>query len=114
MQEPTLVNQCFQPRLEGEPDLVAMAREALVNAGIGEAIAIFDNDPNVVFAADKNLNLQRYKLNTWLNTQYMATRRNVSEQRMMILDGAMSAAWMETFIGYHIPQMKALGLPVAY
>jgi hypothetical protein len=32
----------------------------------------------------------------------------------MILDNANPEEWMNTFVNYHIPQMKLLGLPVAY
>ena len=114
MQIPALVNQFFHPRQSNEPDLIALARQALVTAGIQDRIALFDNDANIMFAADKNSNVQRFKLNTWIDTQYIASRREVSEQRTMILDNASPEEWMNTFVNYHNPQMKLLGLPVAY
>lgn len=113
MTQDALVNKFFQPRMEGEVDLITAARQALINAGIQDLTA-FDNDSNIIFAADKNSNVQRFKLNTWIDTQYVSTRRNISEQRTMILDNADPNSWMTMFVNYHIPQMKSLGLPVVY
>lgn len=114
MQNNEQLNQLFQPRMEGETDLISEARKALVEAGIGEGIAAFDNDPNIIFAAPHNSNVQRFKLNTWLDTQYQATGLEVSNQRSMLLDNGTPQNWLEIFVKFHIPSMKALGLPMIY
>ena len=69
---------------------------------------------HVIYAADKNPNVQRFKLNTWLDTQYLSTRRQVAAERSLIVDHATPEAWLENFKKYHIPFMKALGLPQSY
>lgn len=111
---PELVEKYFQPRANGEMDLVAAARQALIQAGMAESVPVFDADPNVIFATNKNSNVQRFKLNTWIDTQYLSTRRSVGTERSMILDNGSCENWMDIFIKYHIPMFKQLGLPQSY
>lgn len=111
---PDAVEAYFYPRADGEIDLIQEARKALVAAGIGQAIAIFDNDPNIQFAAGMNSNVQRFKLNTFLDTQYMSLHTDVTQERSMLLDSGSPQNWLTMFVDYHIPSMKALGLPRAY
>lgn len=114
MQNNEPMNQLFQPRMEGEMDLISEVRKALIEAGIGAGITAFDNDPNIIFAKPHNSNVQRFKLNTWLDTQYQATGLEVSDQRSMLLDNGTPQNWLEVFVKFHIPSMKALGLPMIY
>lgn len=109
-----LVETFVYPRAPGEIDLISEARQALLNAGIGLGISIFDNDPNILMAKDMNSNVQRFKLNTFLDTQYMSLRTDVSQERSMLLDSGNCSNWLKMFIDFHIPSMKALGLPRSY
>lgn len=110
-QDPPLVNQYLHPRQEGELDLVQEARAALLQAGVSSAA--FDADPNVQFAATMNTNVQRFKLNMWLDIQYLSTRKDVSSHRSMLMEHGKGTDWLDMFKNYHIPAMKSLGLPVA-
>lgn len=114
VQNSKLVDSYLYARPPGDIDLVSAARVALVNAGIGEGIAIFDNDPNILFAKDQNSNVQRFKLNTFLDTQYMSLRMDVSQERSMLLDGGSMQSWIDLFNTFHIPALRAYGLPRAY
>lgn len=109
-----LVDRYMYPPSSGEINLVAEARRLLVEAGIGAGIAIFDQDPNVCFAANTNSNVQRFKLNTFLDTQYMSLHTDVTQERSMLLDSGSPQNWLQMFKDYHIPALKAMGLPRAY
>ena len=114
-QPEALIQKFFSPRPAGELDLVAAARQALVEAGIAEqGIAAFDSDPNIIFAVNKNGNVQRFKLNTWLDTQYLSSQMEVSNQRSMLMETGPLENWIEIFKKFHIPSMKTLNLPRAY
>lgn len=111
---PPGVQQYFRNRVEGEIDLVQSVRQALINAGIGGEIQVFDTDANICVARNMNSSVQLYKLNTFLDTQYMSLKRDVSSERSMLLSDATPENWLQIFIDYHIPFMKAMGLPKAY
>lgn len=113
-QTPAAVQQFFRERVAGELDLIQAARQALVDAGFGDSIQVFDNDFNISVARNMNSSVQRYKLNTFLDTQYMSLRTDVSQERSMLLPDATPENWLQIFKDYHIPFMKAVGLPKAY
>lgn len=112
---PDAVEQLFVARAQGELDMVEAVRKILEEEGFGEEkIALFLNDPNISFASNKNSNVQRFKLNTWLDIQYLATNRQVSMERSMIMDHGSPSVWVDTFKRYHVKFMKQLGLPTSY
>lgn len=114
MLEDAMVTKFLYAPTPGEINLIEKAREALVTAGIGAGISIFDNDQNIIIAKNQNINVQRFKLNTFLDTQYMSLNTDVSQERSMLLVGGDPMNWLKLFCDYHIPTMKKLGLPKAY
>lgn len=109
------VEKIFVTRAPGEPDMVAEVEKILREEGISEEkIAIYLADPNISFASNKNSNVQRFKLNTWLDVQYLSTNRQVSMERSMIMDHGAPSMWLETFRKFHVPFMKKLNLPSGY
>ena len=109
-----LVEKYVYPRVHGEINLISEARRLMLEHGVGKSIVIFDNDPNIIFASDMNSGVQRFKLNTFLDTQYMSLRIDTSQERSMLLDSGSSSDWLKIFTDFHIPAMKSLGLPRSY
>ena len=109
-----LVAKVMMAREPGQIDMVEGVKNLLIEGGLGDKVEVFLKDDNVIYAADKNPNVQRFKLNTWLDTQYLSTRRQVAAERSLIVDHAAPEDWLENFKKYHIPFMKALGLPQSY
>lgn len=113
--EPPLVKKYMQNIQPGETNLVEGARDVLIKHGLENKIEHFDNDPNIVFAKDMNPNVQRFKLNTWMDTQYRScANQNTEFERSMIQENAKPKDWLESFDNYHVPAMKKLGLPQSY
>lgn len=109
-----LVSTHVYDRVQNEVDLIQLARGALIDAGFAPLISIFDNDKNILMALNMNSKVQRFKLNTFLDTQYMTLKRDLTTERSMLLDSGDMSDWLKIFKEFHIPNMKKFGLPVDY
>lgn len=104
-----------QPLPHGEVELTTTVGLMLTNHGFTEdQIRLYMCDPNIQFAKGRNNNVQRYKLNVYLNTQYLMVAADTQNERSMLLDSGNVANWIDLFGAVHIPAMKAYGLPRPY
>lgn len=101
---------------EGDYNLIAAARECLVKHSNNNPVllAAFDSDPNVVQALELTTNIQLYKLNLFLNSQYSQLSGDISTHRGFIIQDYNLETWLKMFDTYHAPTMVRLGLPRVY
>lgn len=110
-----LLQMVDQPLQPGEKELVLCVGNLMIaNEFPTEKICLFIEDPNILFATGKNNNVQRYKINVYLNTQYLMVAADTQNERSLLLDAGSFDNWLEIFQSVHIPAMKAYGLPRAY
>lgn len=110
-----LLNMVDQPLQPGEMELINSVGLLMVQNGFTEQqVLLFKSDPNIQFAQGKNNNVQRYKINVYLNTQYLMVAADTQNERSLLLDSGNFANWTELFQTVHMPAMKAYGLPRAY
>ena len=98
-------------------NLVAQAREILLAALMPvdqNRIVYFDTDPNVQTAAVLTTEIQRYKLNLFLNSQYSMLAGDISVHRGYCLTSGPIDQWIKMFQTYHAPTLVRLGLPAGY
>ncbi len=109
------VQMVDQPLPPGEEELTARVANIMSQYGFApESIAVLMNDPNILFARGRNNNVQRYKLNVYLNTQYLMVPSDTQNERSLLLDSGSMENWIEMFTTVHIPAMRTFGLPRSY
>lgn len=107
-----LVDQPLQP---GEEELSTRVANILMQNGFPqEAVNILLSDPNIQFARGRNNNVQRYKLNVFLNTQYLMVPSDTQNERSLLLDSGSIENWVELFTTIHVPAMRSFFLPRPY
>lgn len=99
----------------GDVDLIGQARAILAQHCNNDPAKMqaFDNDNNISVAKNLTTEIQRYKLNMFLNTQYSALSGNISTHYGNILRTGTASDWLKMFSTYHAPTMVRLGLPVS-
>lgn len=95
-------------------DLVGAARAILAKHVNNDPVKLhaFDASVNIQIANGLTTEVQRYKLNMFLNLQYSALKGDISMHRAYILSDGDAATWLKMFDTYHAPTMVACGLPV--
>lgn len=97
-------------------DLISKAREVFVRLSNNNAkvLEAFDIDNNVLAARGLTTEIQRYKLNMFLNLHYSALKGDISVHRSYILRDGTAEEWLRMFEVYHVPTMLRLGLPAFF
>lgn len=96
-----------------EVNLVDETRALLVKHGATpEQLMAFDNNWHIHTAKDLTTEIQRYKLNLFLNGQYSSLQGDISVHRGYIITGVGVDMWLKMMDTYHIPTMLRLKLPI--
>ena len=101
-------------RSPGDPDLVDLLRQGLVNFGFSaDCQKAYEANPLVQEAADKTPDIQRFQLNRFWVQQFCTLKEeNTMEIRhALALDGTVEE-WLKIQQAYVLPFAKQKGLPV--
>lgn len=83
---------------EGEMDLIAIVREDLAAAGLGDLLPEFyDNNPWIVDGKDKLATVQRYLLNRYLKFQLQQCPASSIDARYSLLNEGKIEVWLQLF-----------------
>ncbi len=97
-------------------DLISKVRDVFANLSGNDprVMAAYESDNNVMSAKALTTEIQRYKLNMFLNLQYSALSGDISVHRGYILRDGPAESWLQMFETYHAPTMLRLGLPISF
>lgn len=104
-------------RKEGERDLVKEVRDIFLKHLGPEQygrIEFFDTDPNITHAKTLTTELQRYRLLSFLNSQYSLLKGPITQHRRFIAKDMDANTLLGVIDSYHAPTMVKLGLPSTY
>lgn len=100
------------PLPPNEVGLIPRVADLMRNDGFGEeAIAYFLTHEGIAFANGRNNNVQRFKLNQFLNIQYLSLPHDTSMERSYLTDIGTVEEWLVIFQKVHLPTFKVYGLP---
>lgn len=100
------------PKPEGELDLIAVVREDLVSAGLGEQLAEhYDNNQWIVDGKNRLAEVQRYLLNRYLNFQLQQCPVSSIDARYSLLKKGKIETWLQLFRDNVLPFMVEHRLP---
>ena len=105
--------QYFQPKPEGDIDLVAQVRNLLVSAGLAKQVEIFyDKHQYVIDAAGKESSVQRHMLNRYWNLQLSMCPNNMDTRFYLVPNGKITD-WLRLFTDSVLPFIVQNQLPRA-
>lgn len=94
----------FQPKPEGDIDLVKEVREVLVASGLMPLVlANYDNNKYIVEAANKPSSVQRFLLNRFWNYQLVSCEANSIDERYCLIPNGTADAWLKLFTEKVLP-----------
>lgn len=100
-------------RKEDEIDLVAVVREKMVEAGLGEKLPeCYDSNRFIQEAKDRPAHAQQYNLNRFFCTQFMAAKEEASIERYALIYEIKPNEWLEIFDKTILPAVVNYNLPV--
>jgi hypothetical protein len=100
------------PLPAGEISLIQRVAEQMRSGGVTEeSLAYFLNHEGIAFAIGRNNNVQRFKLNQFLNIQYLSIPYDSTMERSYLIDTGTIDEWFVIFQRVHMPVLKAYGLP---
>lgn len=104
----------FAQRQDGEIDVVQEVRGIMLSSGFPkEVVDLFDNDPTIVNAANKNSFTQRYLLNRYWTLQLQSTPANSEQARYFLLPEGDILEWLRCFQQVVVPFALENKLPVS-
>ena len=102
------------PRPEGQIDMVAAVREALIGAGLAQCVQeCFDNDKTIIDASPVCENAQRFLLNKFWMHQLLALEVDTQRERFVLLDTGDAKHWIHLFKEVILPTAIVHRLPKA-
>ena len=102
----------YDKRVPNEIDLIAIVRERLINHGLGDRIAAFDNSRFIREAAGISSSAQQYHLNRWLTLQFMSSPRDTAVQRYALIYEINAIEWLKIFDRVILPALIDFDLVV--
>lgn len=100
------------PREEGGFDLIAATRQVLMDAGLGENIAHFDNNHHIQGALHLNYQAQRFILNGYFRIQLMSVPgKSSTNERFNLIDTGSAQDWLRLFQQFVLPFLIENNLP---
>ena len=104
----------FAQRQENEIDVVQEVREILRLSGFTKpALDLFDSDPTIINARDKNAFTQRYLLNRYWTLQLQSTPVNSEQARYFLLPEGEVTEWLRCFKTVIVPFALENNLPIS-
>lgn len=107
------VDQYYQTKPADDVDLVAIVRQELINAGLGQRLEFFNSNRFVIEAEGKPSEVQRYLMNRYWSQQLMAAEHSAIEERWALIPNGLIIDWITLFQGKVMPFVVANNLPVA-
>jgi hypothetical protein len=105
--------QFFQPKPEGDTDLVGEVRNLLIGAGLLQQVALhFDTHEHVMGAVGKESSVQRHLLNRYWNLQLSMCPNNMDVRFYLVPNGKISD-WLRLFSESVLPFVVQNQLPRA-
>jgi len=105
--------QFFQPKPEGDIDLVAEVRNRLISAGLlRQAEAFYDTHEHVIGAVNKESSVQRHLLNRYWNLQLSMCPNNMDVRFYLVPNGKIED-WLRLFSESVMPFIVQNQLPRA-
>ena len=99
-------------RAEGEFDLVAACREAMLSYGLGDKVtSVFDQDLNIRQAANLGVVGQRHILNRYFNLQLLTKASLSVDERFCLIDRGSAEDWLRIFRDTIVPFLAVHDLP---
>ena len=108
----TEVASHYDQRQVNEVDLIAIVRERLINHGLGDRIAAFDNSRFIRDAANVSSSAQQYHLNRWLTLQFMHSNKDTAVQRYALIYEINAIEWLKVFDRVILPALIDFDLVV--
>jgi hypothetical protein len=106
------VAQYYQPKPEGDIDLVSEVRRVLVEAGLNQLVeANYDNNRFIVDAANKPSSVQRFLLNRFWNYQLVSCEAVSIDERYCLIPNGTVQDWLKLFTEKVLPFAIANQLP---
>ena len=97
---------------EGELDLIAVVREDMESAGLGDQLAEhYDNNQWIMDGKNKIAEVQRYLLNRYLNFQLQQCPVSSIDARYSLLKKGKIENWLQLFRDNVLPFMVEHRLP---
>ena len=104
----------FAQRQQDEIDVVQEVRTILLMSGFPKhVIEMFDNDPTIINAANKNAFTQRYLLNRYWTLQRQSAPANSEQARYFLLPEGDIDVWLNCFKTVVVPFAIENNLPVS-
>lgn len=107
------IEQYKQPKPDGDIDLIAEVRQRMLNAGLGQRIAHFDNHKFIQEAIGKESSIQRYLLNRYWTSQLLHSSKVSIEERYCLIPDGMIHDWLDLFQSRVLPFIIENDLPCA-
>ncbi len=102
----------YMPRMEGDPDLVDIMCTVLRRKGMAkDRIETFLAAPEVIDAADKASNAQRWLLNKYWRFQLLTVEKDTLEERFALTEEDELSVWISLFEHNVLPTLMHYGLP---
>ena len=109
------VEQYHLKRQEGELDLVAEVRKALVESGLlQKVIDAYDNNRFIVEASGKASSVQRFLLNRYWNQELIFSEKPSIEERYCLIPNGTVEDWLRLFKAKVLPFVIAHDLPIKF
>ena len=104
----------FASRQEGEIDVVQEVRNIMLASGFPKTtVEMFDLDPTIQNASNKNAFTQRYLLNRYWTLQLQSSPVNSEQARYFLLPEGDIQEWLRCFQTVVVPFALDNGLPVS-
>lgn len=104
----------FAQRQPGEIDVVDEVRKIMLASGFPRhTVEMFDSDPTIVNASNKNCFTQRYLLNRYWTLQLQSAASNSEQARYFLLPEGDIKEWLRCFETVVIPFALDNNLPVS-
>lgn len=108
------VQEYYQPKLEGDVDLVAEVRSRLLTYGLHANVQVgFDNNRFVLEAAGKPSSVQRHLLNRYFSQQLASSAKPSIEERYCLIPNGEIKDWLSLFEQKVLPFLVENNLPAA-
>lgn len=106
------VEQFFQPKAEGDIDLVAEVRKLLNESGLQVEVAnAYDTNRFVVEAVGKSSDVQRHLLNRFFAQQLVSAPTQSIEERYCLIPDGKIEDWLNLFRAKVLPFLIVNRLP---